>query len=157
MFWLAEGDTNSKFFHASTSTWKKLNHISSLMSNAGFEVINHDGMCNIVKNYFNKVFAESNISPRIIMSLQHRIITKRKNNRLTSQLSFEEFSIVVKQMHPDKSSGLDSLKTAFFKHFWGLLGEEIFKCCKGWLQNVSFLLGINDTNLVLIPKKMRMI
>lgn len=34
-----------------------------------------------------------------------------------------------------------------------MLGKEVFKCCKNWLQDFSFPAELNDTNLVLIPKK----
>lgn len=59
----------------------------------------------------------------------------------------------VKQMHPDKASGPDGLHPAFFQHFTALMGKEIFKCCVDWLKDASFPSYLNDTNVVLIPKK----
>lgn len=56
-------------------------------------------------------------------------------------------------MHPDKASGPDGLNPAFFLHFWGLLGEEVFNCCRQWLVEGVFSAEVNDTMLVLIPKK----
>lgn len=56
-------------------------------------------------------------------------------------------------MHPDKASGPDGLNPAFFQHFWSLMGNEVFNCCKAWLQDCSFPAELNDTNVVLIPKK----
>lgn len=56
-------------------------------------------------------------------------------------------------MHPDKASGPDGLNPAFFQQFWAMLGKEVFNCCKEWLQVGSFPAHINDTNVVLIPKK----
>ena len=56
-------------------------------------------------------------------------------------------------MHPDKASGPDGLNPAFFQHFWRLLGEEVFKCCYQWLDEGIFPAEVNDTTLVLIPKK----
>ncbi|KAL8093923.1 hypothetical protein AgCh_035703 [Apium graveolens] len=71
-------------------------------------------------------------------------------------LSFEEFSVAVKSMHPDKASGQDGLNPAFYQHFWNLLGRDVFKCCQEWLTECKFSAGINDTNLVLISKKKNM-
>lgn len=72
---------------------------------------------------------------------------------LTMDLTFSEFTQAVKSMHPDKASGPDGLNPAFFQHFWGLLGEEVFKCCYQWLDEGIFPAEVNDTTLVLIPKK----
>lgn len=59
LFWLEEGDTNTKFFHASATSRKKTNLISCLQSESGATVNDHEGMCRIVKDYFEDVFAKS--------------------------------------------------------------------------------------------------
>ena len=56
-------------------------------------------------------------------------------------------------MHPDKAGGPDGLNPAFFQQFWPILGKEVYSCCKDWLNNNSFPTNLNDTNMVLIPKK----
>lgn len=67
--------------------------------------------------------------------------------------TFEEFSIAVNQMHSDKSAGPDDLNTTFYQKFWNLLGKEVFMSCERWLQEVKFPANLNDTIIVLIPKK----
>lgn len=57
------------------------------------------------------------------------VITEAHNTRLTAEISFEEFTYVIKQMHPDKSVGPDGFSPAFFQHFRELIGVEVFKCC----------------------------
>lgn len=56
-------------------------------------------------------------------------------------------------MHPDKIAGPDGLNPAFYQNFWHLLGKEVFQCCKKWLHDVTFPANLNDTTVVLIPKK----
>ncbi|XP_074342377.1 uncharacterized protein LOC141679915 [Apium graveolens] len=51
-FWLTEGDTNSKLFHAQASSRKKLNHIAHLKNDAGDLIDNHDAMCEMMKEYY---------------------------------------------------------------------------------------------------------
>ncbi|XP_074347403.1 uncharacterized protein LOC141686234 [Apium graveolens] len=57
-FWLKDGDTNSKYFHAVASSRKKLNYLAGLKNEEGSSVTNHDDMCILLKNYFTKVFTE---------------------------------------------------------------------------------------------------
>lgn len=82
-----------------------------------------------------------------------KIITDEQNEALTAELNFEEFTLAVKQMHPDKVSGPDGLNSAFFQHVWQLFGHDVFMSCKKWLDECMFPADLNDTNLVLIPKK----
>lgn len=81
------------------------------------------------------------------------VITSHQNDMLTAELTFSEFTQAVKSMHPDKGSGPDGLKPAFFQNFWNLIGKEVFKCCQQWLVEGTFSADVNDTTLVLIPKK----
>lgn len=80
-------------------------------------------------------------------------MTNDQNNMLTDKLSFEEFTDSIKSMHPNKGNGPDGLNPAFFQHFWKIISREVFKCCQDWLSKCQFSSGINDTTLVLIPKK----
>lgn len=56
-------------------------------------------------------------------------------------------------MHLDRAPGPDGLNPAFYKHFWELCGAEIFHTGVAWLDKGEFPPHLNDTNIVLIPKK----
>lgn len=75
------------------------------------------------------------------------------NAKLTADIRIEELSKAIRQMHPDKYAGPDGYSPAFFHHFWDILGPEIFRCCSAWLNDASFPATLNDTTLILIPKK----
>lgn len=48
-FWLAEGNLNSKFFHAYATTRKKRSYISRLRTDNGEVITDHEGMREVVK------------------------------------------------------------------------------------------------------------
>ncbi|KAL8133792.1 hypothetical protein AgCh_009018 [Apium graveolens] len=152
-FWLTEGDANTKFFHAAASTRRKTNHISSLVTDDGTRVKEGYAMCKAVRDYFIQIFGDSHSQMDAQVVEGTRCVTDDHNRMLTEELSFAEFTIAVKQMHPDKASGPDGLNPAFFQQFWNILGKEVFVCCREWLRNNSFPANFNDTNIVLIPKK----
>lgn len=56
-------------------------------------------------------------------------------------------------MHHDKASGPDGLNPAFYQNFWNVMGEEVYKCCIGWLRVEAFPADLNSNNVVLISKK----
>lgn len=122
IFLLTDGDANTKFFHASASTRRKTNHIPYLLNDEGIRVQDGDAMCNIVKNYFVDIFRGDQVSSVEQNGDLNPIVTEAHNQLLGAYLSFVEFTIVVKEIHPDKASGPDGLNPAFFQNFWPILG-----------------------------------
>lgn len=154
-FWLTEGDSNTMFFHAAATKRKKTNMIESLVDDAGNRIEVPDEMGLMVVEYFRNIFKGSD-SVGIQgeeMVAANIVLKEAQNNKLNAEIKFEEFTKTVKQMHPDKSAGPDGFSPAFFQHFWELIGPEIFKCCTSWLEELSFPANLNDTTLVLIPKR----
>ncbi|KAL8156575.1 hypothetical protein AgCh_001610 [Apium graveolens] len=152
-FWLADGDSNSKFFHAFATSRKKLNHVDKLKNEEGEEVTDHEEMCQVVQRYFTNLFDCENKETEIITEVSSHIISNDQNVGLIADLSLEEFTRAIKQMHPDKAPGPDGLNPAFYQHFWKLLGPEVYLSCKSWMSDLSFPAELNDTIIVLIPKK----
>ena len=56
-------------------------------------------------------------------------------------------------MHPDKSPGPDGMNPCFFQKFWSVVGLDMFQLCNHFLLHGSFPTALNETLLILIPKK----
>lgn len=52
-----------------------------------------------------------------------RMVSQEKNRDLRAEMTFEEFTEAINQMHPDKALGPDGLNPAFYQNFWKVLGE----------------------------------
>lgn len=83
-----------------------------------------------MKEYFKGIFASPSADTNLQEMEPEGTVTREHNKRLVAELSFEEFEVAIKQMHPDKASGSDGFNPAFFQHFWSMLGKEVFICCK---------------------------
>lgn len=147
-FWLVEGDSNSKFFHAYATARNE-----KKKSNIGANVTDQASMCEVVQEYFTGVFIHDEEWREESLVDRETMITDEQNLRLVEEFTFEEFSIAIKQMHLDKCAGPDGLNPTFYQNFWSLLGKEVFLTCKYWLQTVFFPESLNDTTIVLILKK----
>lgn len=130
-FWLEDGDSNSKFFHAFANARKKINHVSQLTDDHGEVVSQHDDMCRTVKTYFRVVFENAEDEQNYEDDATVAVVSNAQNEALVAEYSFEEFECAIQQMHPDKASGPDGLNPAFYQHFWKVMGKEIFQYYKG--------------------------
>ena len=152
IFWLADGDTNNKFFHASTSARKRKNMVNKLLDNSGNWVTSHEDLCTLVHNYFTSLFRvqQGDLHP-IISCVQPRI-SDEDNSMLTQQFTMQEFKEAIFNMHPDKSPGPDGLNPTFYHIFWEDIGDEIFSSASSWLASSYLPPDLNATNIVLAPK-----
>ncbi|XP_074374972.1 uncharacterized protein LOC141716673 [Apium graveolens] len=113
--WLAEGDANTKFFHVSASTRRRKKHIFFLEDNQGNQIHDHDGMFQIVADYFSEIFKSSRAPGPSLNIMVDNQVTDSQNARLVEDITFEQFTIAVRQMHPDKASGPDGSNPVFFQ------------------------------------------
>lgn len=95
---------------------------------------NHEDVCKMAVDYFKDIFAGGDHGASMQMeNTEARVITDVHNAKLTTKITFAEFTLTVKKMHPDKTASLDGFSPAIFQHFWDLIGVEIFNCCRNWL------------------------
>lgn len=55
-FWLQDGDSNTKYFHAYATCRKKQNQMGYLKNEIGDVVTKYEYMCEVIKKYFVKFF-----------------------------------------------------------------------------------------------------
>lgn len=110
-------------------------------------------MCAVVRDYFVDIFDGVSDTEMLSTGELPHLISSLENDRLTAKLEFPEFKRAIFEMHPDKTPGPDGLNPAFYQHFWDVMGVEVFNCCKEWLEKCSIPAKLNNTNIVLIPKK----
>jgi hypothetical protein len=153
VYWLRDGDTNSRFFHATASAKKKRNEITHLKNDEGDTVDSQHEICEVAKAYFDQLFSPGQQSNNDVIDYIAPSITEFNNDQLMAPFQIREFKEALFAMHSDKAPGPDGLNPTFYKRFWNLCGVEIFNAGVSWLERGSFPEQIMATNIVLIPKK----
>lgn len=105
-FWLLDGDSNLKYFHAYATSRKKENNISQLQDENNEFVTNYEGMHHVVEKYVINIFGQDNDLQEQDFPNCEEVVTEAQNRRLKEDFTFEKFSKAINQMHPEKSTGL---------------------------------------------------
>ncbi|XP_058764318.1 uncharacterized protein LOC131637728 [Vicia villosa] len=152
MHWLRHGDSNSKFFHRSTTVRNKFKKITTLLDETGAEVKGQEELCHVAKSYFEQLFEMKQGVHDPVLNCISPVISQEDNRKLLTQITKAELFEALTQMHPDKSPGPDGFNPAFYQHFWELCGDDIFMAASTWLERGFFPSELNETNICLIPK-----
>ncbi|XP_019151022.1 PREDICTED: uncharacterized protein LOC109147820 [Ipomoea nil] len=86
----------------------------------------------------------SSISPRI---------SQQQNETLLLPFEADEVKSATFSMFPNESPGPDGMNPGFFQHFWDVVGHDVSSFVLDCLHSGAFPVGLNETNVVLIPKK----
>ena len=111
------------------------------------------GLENLILNYFHILYIADE---SIRQECSHHImssITEEDNVMLTAPFTAMEIKDAVFSMHPDKAPGPDGMNSAFFQHYWHILGQDVCIACFYFISNCAILEEINATHIVLILKK----
>ena len=72
---------------------------------------------------------------------------------LMVDFSRDEICDAIFSIYQDKSPGPDGMNLAFYQRYWDIVSGDVISACLGYLNNINLPPNLNDTTLVLIPKK----
>lgn len=152
LFWLKDGDANTKAFHAFANGRRKRNWIRRLKNDDGVWVTDENAIRNLATDYFNNLYSSSNSLATEMVANMPECVNEDDNLLLTAPFTMVEFKDALFQMQPDKAPGPDGFNPRFYQHFWSSIGDDIFEASTSWLHNRRIPLGVNDSIITLIPK-----
>ncbi|XP_078178924.1 uncharacterized protein LOC144573109 [Carex rostrata] len=147
--WLANGDKNTKFFHAFASSRKRRNLITEIQ--VGGQVISDTGQ--ILQAFTSDM--------RNLLGTKHSLLSFRAEalypsnpslDQLGSTFSYNEIDVSVKQLANNKASGPDGIPNKFLKVYWDEVKHEIYQIMLNFYNNTLDLRQYNRANIILIPK-----
>ena len=153
MNWLKKGDMNTSFFHNYATRRRKKNTIKGLVDHNGMMQEDGVSMCNIVQQYFEKLFSSEvgDLDQGILADVQCKV-TPDMNVELTAQFSSDEVKKALFQIGDLKELGPDGMHAVFYKWFWELLGDDLVKEVLEAVNSQKIPDGWNDNTIVLIHK-----
>lgn len=153
VFWLKEGDTNSRFFHNAVRRRKRNNRIFRLRDKEGKRVERGEKHNSHMLNFYMDLFKSNQGDMAPVLECVQEGITQAQSLSLTRRVNKHEVQKALFEMHPDKSPGTDGMSPGFYQNYWDILGNDVVLFCDQFVQSGVLPKGINQTHIVLIPKK----
>ncbi|GLJ42728.1 hypothetical protein SUGI_0885880 [Cryptomeria japonica] len=81
-------------------------------------------------------------------------VSREDNEMLMCPFSLQEVKKSTFSLHPNKAPGPDDFTIEVFQKCWDFMGEDIWKVVEDFKKKRRFVREINNTIIVLIPKKL---
>ena len=152
--WLKHGDQNTRFFHEKAKQRVARNQIRRLKNEAGVWFEEEEEIAGVLVQHFRDLFkANEYIEMTPVLDAVETKYTTQMSNMLAENFRREEIEEAIKQMHPTKAPGPDGMCALFYQKYWATIGNDICGEILEILNNGGDIGAINQTHIVLIPKK----
>jgi hypothetical protein len=146
------GDECTKLFHAMATVSHRRNTISQILNDSGVWVQDHARKEALLWAAFKSRLGVT-LDSIMLFDLENLIIIKDNLDHLVAPITREEIDSIVKRWPIDKAPGPDGFNGMFMKKCWHIIKVDFYKLCDDFFENQSSLEGINNSYIVLIPKK----
>ncbi|RVW20876.1 Transposon TX1 uncharacterized 149 kDa protein [Vitis vinifera] len=150
--WLKEGDKNTGFFHRMANAHRNNNTVDRVKID-GVWLEEDQEVREGTANAFHQSLSEDVGWKADIEGIQLDRISQQEAESLEIPFSENEIHSALTEMSGDKAPGPDGFTMTFWQSSWDFVKEEILEMFKEFHEQGSFLKSLNNTFLVLIPKK----
>ncbi|KAG7588723.1 Zinc finger CCHC-type superfamily [Arabidopsis suecica] len=155
--WLAEGDSNTRFFHRAVLANHAKNLIKFLRGEDGLRVDNIDQIKEMTVAYYSHLLgsASDSVTPLSVDKIRS-LHPFRCDTSLAGLLSAipsdEEITQSIFSMPKNKAPGPDGFPVEFFWEAWTVVRESTLDAVKEFFRTGHLLKKFNTTSITLIPK-----
>jgi hypothetical protein len=152
--WLKEGDRNTSYFHQKATGRAKKNKIRLLRKEDGQITKDKAEMEGMAREFFRQLYsADQGVRPSDLTQLFEPKISDDANATLCKEFIDEETSDALFQIGLLKAPRPDGFPAPFFQRNWNILKADVIKRVKEFFVSGHIPPVINETSIVLIPKK----
>lgn len=151
--WLAEGDANTSFLHASMRLKKINKWIERMRLEDGRVLVSAEEVHEGAIDFFQQFLSVSNVERESAdLDLIMPVVSNEENEALCAVPTLEEVRNALWSIPSDGSPGSDGFSASFFMMTWEIVKDDLVEMAQDFFsgQPVSTFFGV--TNLVLIPK-----
>ena len=151
--WVKLGDWNNSFFHAQTMIRRKRNkveglHIAGDVWCTDPQTLEREAFC-----FFKKLFVVDHVRlPQVVSSIKVPPLPIEASHRLLEDVTKDEVWNALKFMKAFKSPRPDGFQPFFFKKFWRIVSDDVWRLVRNAFQEGNFDTRVLETLIVLIPK-----
>ncbi|KAK4270478.1 hypothetical protein QN277_023510 [Acacia crassicarpa] len=152
--WTVDGDRNTRYFHSRANGRRKRNFIGALKGNDDVWIYDGDQIKNMTVSFFSSLFREEQERrPLLSCTVTYPGIDPEELNSLARHITEAEIKAALFSMGALKAPGPDGLNALFYQSQWQVVEKSICEFVKSLWFSPSQIQSINDTLIVLIPKK----
>lgn len=113
--WLALGDRNTAYFHASTKGRRARNRLTVIEDASGTPLFEDEQIATVISDYYSHIFTSTNPpAAELVQQALPPCISEELNDIITAPPSIQEIKEAMFSIHPDKGPGPDGFSSSFF-------------------------------------------
>ncbi|CAL1357017.1 unnamed protein product [Linum trigynum] len=150
--WINEGDRNIRFFHLSTLKRRRFNKIVALKNEDGVWVTDEFTLQSLARGFYVELYQVEAGAAASLPALFEKLDAVAGRD-LDRGLTSIEVRQAVMDMGSLKAPGKDGYQPVLFQRCWSTIGEAFSQFVEGCFLDPVQIRLINETLLVLIPKR----